>query len=82
VVKGLERLLERSLTVPLVHLVEVDVVSAESAQAGFSAADDVVPGQTGIVGPFTHGHPHLGRNEHVIAIRAQRLAEDLLRGAA
>src|SRR3712207_7576550 len=43
-------LLQGGLAVPLVDLVEVDVVGAQPAQAGLALADQVVAGQTGVVG--------------------------------
>ena len=67
VIQRRQRLLQRRQTVPLVHLVEVDVIGPEPAQAGFARGDDVVTGQPGVVGPLTHGEAHLGREQHVIA---------------
>jgi hypothetical protein len=34
-----------------VHVVDVDVVGAEPAQAGLAAGDDVLPGQAASFGP-------------------------------
>ena len=43
VIESAQRLLERRLPIPLVHLIEVDVIGAEPTQAVLSAADDVMP---------------------------------------
>jgi hypothetical protein len=59
-------------------LIEVDVIGAEPAQAGIATADDVMPRQPGVVGPIAHGHPHLGREQDVLAGNRQRLGDDLL----
>jgi hypothetical protein len=61
-----------------VHLEEVDVVGAEPAQAGLGAADDVVPGQSRVVLPVAHRHPHLGGDQPVATVAAECLTEDLL----
>ena len=73
-----ERLLERGLAVPLVHLVQVDVVGAEAAQARLAAGDDVLAGKAGVVRAVSHRHPHLGGDEHPVPAAGQHLAEDLL----
>ena len=50
-----QRLLERRLSVPLVHLVEVDVIGTQPAQAGLAAGDEVVAGEPGVVRPAPIG---------------------------
>jgi hypothetical protein len=61
-----------------VHLVQIDVVGAEPAKAGFAARHDVVARQTGVVGPVPHRHPHFGGDQHLVAAVSKHLADDLL----
>jgi O-acetylserine/cysteine efflux transporter len=82
VVQSVQRLVQRGPAVPLVHLVQVDVISAQAAQAGLAAGDDVVARQPGVVRAATHAHPDLGGHEHPVPAAAQDLAEDLLGQAA
>jgi hypothetical protein len=81
-VQGAQRLLERGLAVPLVHLVQVDVIGAQAAQAGLAAGDDVVKGQAGVVRAVAHGHPDLGGEQQLVPAAPQDLAHDLLGLAA
>ncbi len=75
-------LLEPGLPVPLVHVVDVDVVGAEPAQAGLAAGDDVLPGQARVVRPVAHRHPHLGRQQQRVPAPVDHLPGDLLREPA
>jgi hypothetical protein len=63
-----------------VHLVEVDVVGAEALQAALDGADDVVAAEAEVVGAVEVPdlHAHLGGDQHVVTVRAQRSTEDLL----
>ena len=54
-VQRVQRLLDRGLAIPLVHLVQVDVVRAETAQAGLAAGDDVLPREAASFGPSPMG---------------------------
>ena len=76
-----ERLLERRLAVPLVDLVEVDVVGAQPAQARLARLDQVMTRQPRVVRAAAHRKPRLGRDQHTVAASLQRLADDLLRRA-
>jgi len=62
-----------------VHLIEVDVVRAQSAQTVLSTPDDVMPGESHVVRSITHGHSDLGCDQHVITIGAEGLAQYFLR---
>jgi AraC family transcriptional regulator len=77
-VEGGQRLIERRLPVPLVHLVQIDVVGSEPPQARFGGAEDVVPREAGVVGSVAHRHPHLRGEQDLIAVRTEGLADDLL----
>ena len=73
-----EGFLERGTAVPLVHLVEVDVVDAQAAQAGLAGPDQVVARGAFIVGPLTHREARLGRQHHPVSAALERLTDDLL----
>ena len=81
-VERVERLLQRRRAVPLVHLVEVDVVRAHAAQARLAGADDVVAREPGVVGAVAHRHARLGGEQHAVAAAAQGAPDDLLGEAA
>ena len=81
-VERVQRLLQRRHAVPLVDLVEVDVVDAEPAQARLARRDQVEAGETRVVRPVAHRHAGLGRQHHALPPALQRLAEDLLGQAA
>jgi hypothetical protein len=51
VLEGGERVLERRLPIPLVGLVEVDVVGAESPEAGLTGPDEMMAGGARVVRP-------------------------------
>ena len=76
-----QRLLERSLSVPLVDLVKVDVVRPQPSEAGLTGFDQMVPRQAGVVGTGAHWEAGLGGQQHAVATATQRLAHDLLRVA-
>src|SRR3989304_4888957 len=44
----------RRLTIPVMHLVEVDVVGLQSSQAAFTRLADVIGRQTPLIGTFAH----------------------------
>ena len=70
------------MTVPFVQLIEVDVVGAKPPQTVLSSLNDVVPRRSRVVRAIAHGIAHLSRDEHLIPIGAERLAEYLFGQAA
>ena len=83
--KGIERLDDlghRSRAVPVMQPEDVDVIGAETTQAlvqradhrarGVAAGEDMTAGRRGI----------LGRNDEIVALPLEEVADDLLRGAA
>src|SRR3954451_12601285 len=70
------------MPIPLMHLIQIDVVGAEPPQACLRAPNDVMPGCSGVVRALTHRQPHLGRDQYLVAIRAESLTQDLFREAA
>ena len=67
--------------VDVVHLVEVDVVGLQPAQAVLAGAPDVVGGQAALVGPVAHPAVDLGGQHDPLAPSAalrQPAADDLL----
>ena len=61
-----------------VHLVEVDVVGAETAQRVLDLGHDPAPRVAPLVGVLAHGAVELGGQHHVVAAALQGLADDLL----
>src|SRR5262245_52834033 len=49
------------------RLVEVDMVGAKAAQAGFASADDVLAAQAFVVGAIAHRAATLGRQDDPIS---------------
>ena len=80
-VDGFERFLKRGRAVPLVHLVEIDVIGPQPPQACLALRDDVETGQSLIVRPGAHRKPDLGRNNQPVAPAVERFAENLLRSS-
>ena len=77
--EGAERLLERRLPIPLVELVEVDVIGAEPPQAGLAGPDEVMAGEARVVRPVAHRKARLGGEDDVVTAGPKRLTDDLLR---
>ena len=74
-----EGLLQRRPVVPDMHLVQVDVVRTEPAEAGPYGVEDVLAGQTTVVRPGAHLAERLcGDDVVVTAPGLQPAAEDLL----
>ena len=74
-----ECLLDVGGVVRAVHLVEVDPVGAQPAQAVLDLPDDPAPRVAAPVGPLPHREVDLRGEHHVVAPAAQGLADDLLR---
>src|SRR5262249_8739445 len=66
-IEGLHRLLERGRAVPLMHLVEVDMIGPETLEAGFRLLDDMPAREAPIVRPLAHREADFGRDERAIA---------------
>ncbi len=60
------------------ELVEVDVVSAEAAQAVFDGGHHVAPGAAALHRPVTHAHAEFGGDDHLVAAARQGPPEELL----
>src|SRR5215213_9221629 len=74
-VQRLQSLLERGKAVPLVGLVEIDVVGTESPETIFALADYVVSRETGVVRTLSHRHADLRCKEQFVSPPRDRLAE-------
>ncbi len=81
-VERLDRLLDRGLPVPLVHLVEVDVVDPEAPQAVVAGAHEVLTRETRVVRSVPDREARLRRDEQSIAPPLDRCPDDLLGDAA
>jgi len=64
--------------VPLVHLVEVDVVGAQATQARLARSDEVMARQPRVVRSGPHGETRLRRQQDVVSPALEDLAKDLL----
>src|SRR5690606_17232446 len=77
-------LLPGRVPVDVVHLVEVDVIRLQPAQAFVAGALDVVGGKAGLVGPVAHRAVDLRRQHDLLAASAalgQPAADDVFRDA-
>ena len=72
-------LVDVGVRVRAVHLVQVDVVGLQAAQAVLHLADDPAARVAAHVGVLAHRAVRLGGQHHLVAAAAQGLADDLLR---
>ena len=75
VVERPQRLLERRVAVPSVHLVQVDVVGLQPFEAALHFAHDVHARRAAPVEVFAHGQPHLGGQDDLLPHAPQGVAE-------
>ena len=75
-IERLHGFLKRRLTVPLMHLIEIDGLDAEAAQARLASRDQVLPRQALIVRAWTHGKARLGRHQQPVTSPFQGLPEN------
>src|SRR6185312_8034134 len=80
-VQRLERLFNRRGEIEAVQVIDIDVIGAESAQAGFAGLNEVIARGAEVVGAFSHAEARFGGNQHRAAATGDRLAENLFRGA-
>ena len=73
-----ERLVDVARRVGPVHLVEVDPIGAQPAQAVLDFADDPAPRVAALVAVLAHRRMELGGQYHVVAPAGERLGHDLL----
>ena len=79
-VEGAQRVRDRSVGIRLVQLVQVDAVGAQPAEAVLRGAMDVAG--AGALALVVHRHPELGRDQDVVASRAEGPAQELLADGA
>ena len=60
------------------HLVQVDPVGTQAAQAVLDRGEDPPPRVAAAVAALAHLEVHLGRQHHLVPAAAQRFADDLL----
>ena len=77
VVQRAQRFVDRGARVGRVHLVEIDVVGLQAPQTRLDRGEDVLAGQSAVVGPGAHRAPTFGRQHDVIASAFQPFADDL-----
>ena len=70
------------VAIPLVRLVEVDVVDPETPQARLAGADEVVAREALVVRAVAHAEAGLRRDEQAVAAALDRRPDDLLGDAA
>ena len=73
-----ERLVDRRGRIGSVHLVQVDVVDLQPAQAVVAGLHDPAPRQAAALRIVAHRVAHLGGQHDLVAAAAQGLAEDRL----
>jgi hypothetical protein len=73
-----QRVVEIGVRVRTVHLVEVDVVGAQPAEAVLDGPDDPPAGVALLVGVLAHGPVELGGEHYVVAPTGEGLPDDLL----
>jgi hypothetical protein len=74
IVQGLHGLLDRRLGVPVVDLVEVDVIGAEPSQGRVDRVEEVLAGQPLVVGSGAHRGADPG-GKHVLLTASEELVE-------
>ncbi|NCW41274.1 MAG: aldo/keto reductase, partial [Betaproteobacteria bacterium] len=80
--KGREHFLDgRALVIP-VHVVHIDPVGAQAAQAVVYLTHDPAPRQAPIVGLIAHGVGHLGGHDPALTISGNQLPQHALGGTA
>ena len=79
--EGAQSLVDVRRRVGAMHLVQIDVVGAQPAQAVLHLTHQPAPRGAGHVGIITHREVGLGGEHDSVAPAAQRLADDLLRFA-
>ena len=77
--QGGQGLVDVGVRVRAVHLVQVDVLSPQPAEAVFHLGHDPPPRVAAHVGVLAHRTMRLGGKHHVVAAALQSLADDLLR---
>ena len=82
VVQRAQRLFDRRAVVGQVHLVEVDVVGVEAAQAGVERVHEVLARGAAPVRAFAHGAGGLRGDDDVAAVGLEVRRQELLRLAA
>ena len=80
-VERIQRLLDGREAVEAVHVVDVNVVGAQSLEAGVALFENVQPRGAEVVGAIAHGEEGLGGDEDLVALSLESLAENLLRQA-
>ena len=77
-----DRFLDRGKAVPLVDEINVDDIGLQPLQALFALTDQMVARQAFVVRPAADPHARFGGDQQVVlALAAERLADDLLRQA-
>jgi hypothetical protein len=71
-------LFHRRVLVEAVHVVQVDVVGAEAAEAVLAGAHEEMPRRANIVRRRAHREGRLGRDQQITAAAGDRRPEDLL----
>ena len=81
VVERRQSLVDRSVKIRRVHLIEVDVVGLQPAQTLVYGGQDVFAGQAAIIRLGSHGAPALGGQDNLLASALEPFSDNVL-GAA
>src|SRR5271157_1253308 len=77
-VEGVEGLVHGGDAVPLVHLVQVDVVGLQAPETRLAGAQEVTTRQPGVVLALTHRIARLGAEDNLVTVSLDDLSNDLL----
>src|SRR5262245_44373291 len=75
ILERFDRLLDRGQHVDLVHQVDIDVVGAKTREASVHGCENVPARETRLDNGRTHAISDFGRDHHLLAASADRLAE-------
>src|SRR5438552_13323442 len=79
IVERRKRFLDRGSRVESVHVVDVDGIRAEAAQAILAGADQVTARRSQVVRAVTYGESSLGGDQQPLALARNRFTQDFFR---
>src|SRR5262249_11147188 len=77
-VQRIERLLDRGERVETMHVIDVDMINAETPQACVTSPEQVMARRTDVIRTFAESKGRFGRNQEVVALALYSLAKNFL----
>src|SRR5262245_33375391 len=77
-VQRIERLLDRRERVEAMHVIDVDVINAETPQARVTGFKQVMARRADVIRTFAESKGRLGRNQEIVALALYGLAKNFL----